>query len=229
MQICPTCRTRYADSLRFCLADGTALTPFDEQATLRVSARETHHERPVKRKLAVGALAFGALVLVGLIAVVGAVVVYFVWSAQTRPEASRSSSNTNTTQQSQTWTAPSDDLAKEVVQLNEQIGYALVHDDLTALDRMLANDYRYVSDTGLTLTKRDIITLYQTGNIHYEYLTDIDSKVTVDNPTKAEVTGRARSKGQYRRQPFTDSYFYRNTYEKRTAGWQLVSGLVWHR
>lgn len=72
--------------------------------------------------------------------------------------------------------------------------------------------------------------LIRTGNLSYEYLTTTDPKVVV-NPdlTKADLTAQAEAKGQMRRQSFTDSYFYRNSYEIRDGRWQAVSGTVWHR
>ena len=106
----------------------------------------------------------------------------------------------------------------------------MIQGDPDTLARLLADDYRYVSDVGLTLNKLEVLALIRTGNLSYEYLNTTDPKIEVTSElNKAVLTAQAQSKGQMRRQSFTDSYFYRNSYEKRDGRWQLVSGTAWHR
>jgi hypothetical protein len=232
MKICPTCQQKYADSLQFCLSDGTVLSVFnDPQATLRLDARQTQPPTQVKRGLTFGLLALAGVGLVGLIFVAGVLVLYRTWSNQGSRASNRpgNSSATSTNQPNSIPLLTKDEVAQKLEQVNAEVGSSLVHGDLEALDRLLAEDYRYVSDAGLSLTKQEILTLFRTGNVHYDYLTTSDPKVDVDSDlNKGVVSGRARSKGHFRRQPFTDDYFYKNTYEKRNGAWQLVSGLAWH-
>jgi len=113
---------------------------------------------------------------------------------------------------------------------NNQIGVALLNGDTSALSRLLADDYRYVSDAGLTLNKAEVLLLMRTGNLSYESLKSTDEKVEVNSDgNKAELTATAQSKGQLRHQIFSDTNFYRNSFEKRGGKWQLVSETVWHR
>ena len=122
-----------------------------------------------------------------------------------------------------------DEAGVSIVAVSGELDASSAADLEKAIDRLLAEDYRYVSDAGLSLTKEEILTLFRTGNVHYDYLTTSDPKIEVDSDlNKGAVSGRARSKGHFRQQPFTDSYFYKNTYEKRDGRWQLVSGLAWH-
>ncbi|HZI48246.1 MAG TPA: hypothetical protein VFD75_10660, partial [Pyrinomonadaceae bacterium] len=83
MRICPTCKRRYADSLQFCLEDGTGLEPLreseptlvDPQATLRLSPRETNPpSSPAKRGnmlilLCVGGVVVAVVIVIAVIAV----------------------------------------------------------------------------------------------------------------------------------------------------------------
>ena len=232
VKVCPTCQQKYADSLQFCLSDGTVLSVFnDPQVTLRLETRQTQPPTRVKRGLTFGLLAIAGIGLVCLIFVVGVLILYRTWSNQGAGSSNRpsSSSATNTNQPNTIAVLTKDEVAQKLEQVNAEVGFSLVHGDLETLDRMLAEEYRYVSDAGLSLTKPEILTLFRTGNVHYDYLTTSDPEIEVDSDlNKGVVSGRARSKGDFRHQPFTDSYFYKNTYEKRDGGWQLVSGLAWH-
>ena len=235
MKICPTCQQKYADSLQFCLSDGTVLSVFnDPQATLRLEARQTQAPTQVKRGLKFGILILVGVVFICLIFVVGVLILYRTWTNQGAGASNRPSSSSpsppNTNQPNTISVLTKDEVAQKLEQVNAEVGLSMVHDDLEALDRLLAEDYRYVSDARLSLTKQEILTLFRTGNIHYEYLTTSDPKIEVGSGlNQGVVSGRARSKGQFRMQPFTDSYFYKNSYEKRDGRWQLVSGLAWHR
>ena len=205
----------------------------DPQATLRLEARQTQPPTQVKRSLTFGVLVLGGVGFIGLIFVVGVLILYSTWTNQGAGASNRSSSpSTTATNTNQPKAAPvlsKEEVAQKLEQVNSEVGSSMVHNDLEALDRLLAADYRYVSDAGLSLTKPEILTLFCTGNVHYDYLTTSDPKIEMDGDlNKGVVSGRAQSKGQFRRQPFTDSYFYKNTYEERDGRWQLVSGLAWH-
>src|SRR5207253_8542745 len=163
---------------------------------------------------------------IGLVFVVGVLILYRTWTNQGAGASSRrsSSSPTSTNQPDTNPVLTKDNVTQKLEQINAQVGLSLVNSDLEALERLLAEDYHYVSDAGLSLTKQEILTLFRTGNIHYDYLTTSDPKIEVESDLdKGVVSGRAQSKGQFGRQPFTDIYFYKNTYAKRNGAWQLIS------
>jgi hypothetical protein len=232
MKICTICKRQYADSLTFCLDDGTVLTAaadanptlVDPAATLRFEARETHAPPAVKRSGPLIWIAVAAAAIILVISVVGVAGLWLIGSSN--------NSQTNSSSGPAAKPTPISTLSasEEVVQANNAVGAALVSGDTDALSRLLADDYRYVSDDGVTLNKAEVLMLMRTGNLSYEYLNTTDPTVDVDSGSaKADLSARATAKGQLRREPFTDSYFYRNTYEKRGGRWQLVSGTVWHR
>jgi uncharacterized protein DUF4440 len=241
MKVCSICKREYADSLKFCLDDGTVLSPspeppatlVDPQATLKLSARETGAETaPVPlpapaRPMKILWLVLGVIVLAALAVVVVAVLLLY----QFRPTDTQKPVDVNIATPTAT---PASSSKREVEQLiervNTEVGSAMVQGDPDALARLLSDDYRYVSDVGLTLNKLEVLALIRTGNLSYEYLNTTDPKIEVNSElNKAVLTAQAQSKGQMRRQAFTDSYFYRNTYETRDGRWQLVSGTAWHR
>ena len=239
MKLCPTCQRRYADSLKFCLEDGTVLEPareaeptlVDPQATLRLTPRETSPPATqTKRGNTLIFVTVGAVVLVGIIAVVAVIVVLQLNSTRGLTTQSSPASNANPNPRASPEMV-TDSAAVIIERTNNEVGAALVNGDTDALNRLLSDDYRYVSDAGLTLNKAEVLLLIRTGNLSYEYLRTTNTpKVEMNSDsTKAELTATAESKGQLRRQSFTDTYFYKNTYEKRGDKWQLVSGTVWHR
>jgi len=232
MKICDTCKRQYADSLQYCLEDGTVLRPIrDEQATLKFETRPTQTSVRSGPRVAWGLFAIAGVALIGLVCVV-ALVIFLKWpgAAGETNRAGESPGQNTTTAQPGSIPAPTRaDAERELDQLSNDVGRALVNKDVAKLDQFLADDYRYVGDAGLSLSKSDILTLYNTGNLSYQYLTSTDARVEVTSDlTKGTVTGHANSRGQLRHVPFADSYFYRNSFEKRQGRWQLVNGISWH-
>lgn len=233
MKICPTCKRRYADSLQFCLEDGTVLdatresepTLVDPQATLRLTPRETNPPAaPAKRGNMLIFLGLGGLLLFAAIAILAVIVVLQFGST------TRGSSTANTNQSSVPSSAVETRSISEIIKdTNNQIGVALLNGDSDAVSRLLTDDYRYVSDAGLTLNKAELLLLMRTGKLSYETLKSADEKVEVISDAKAELTATSQSRGQLRHQTFNDTNFYKNVFEKRGGKWQLVSETVWHR
>ena len=233
MKICLTCKRRYADSLQFCLEDGTVLeaaresepTLVDPQATLRLTPRETNPPAaPAKRGNILIFLGVGGLLLFAVIGIV-VVIVVFQFSSNTR---GASTSNTNQA------SVPSPALemrspSEIVTDTNNQIGVALLNGNIGALSRLLADDYRYVSDAGLTLNKPELLLLMRTGDLSWESLKSMNENVEMTSDTKAELTAIEQSKGQLRHKAFNETNFYKNVFEKRGNRWLLVSETVWHR
>jgi hypothetical protein len=235
MKICSTCQQKYSDSLEYCMQDGTVLSALpDPNATLRLGSRPTQSETSqTKLPLAIIIpLIAGALLLVGLVVIV-AVVVYVKSANQPATVANPATSPSVNRSDDRGWTSAQptkDELSKQIEQINDEIGSALVQVELNTLDRLLADDYVYQNDLGTRLTKQQILTLFRTGNLRYDYVTSTNSRVVVDNTlSKGVLTSQAQSKGRLQGQPFNDKYAYTNTYEKRGSGWQLVSGRAWYR
>jgi hypothetical protein len=234
MKICPTCKRRYADSLQFCLEDGTVLDPMreseptlvDPQATLRLTPRETSPPASSpKRGNTLILLGAAGVVAVGVVAIIAVIVVL-----QLSSKATNSTTSNLNQSPAASPVVEMRSTAEIIIETNNQVGIALLNGDTDALSRLLADDYRYVTDAGLTLNKAEVLLLMRTGNLSYESLKSTNERVEVSSDAnKAELTAAAQSKGQLRHQTFNDTNFYRNTYEKRNGRWQLISGVVWHR
>ncbi len=235
MKICSTCQQKYSDSLEYCMQDGTVLSALpDPNATLRLEGRPTHSATQQKKgPLTVLSLAVAGGLLLAILVVVAAVVVYVMSSKGTDTAGNVSTSPSVSKADNRGWSAAQptkEEISKQIEQINDEIGSALVQNDLDTLDRLLADDYRYENDLGTRLNKQQVLTLFRTGNLRYDYVTSTNSRVVVDNTlTKGVLTSQAQSKGRLQGRPFNDKYTYTNTYEKRDHGWQLVSGRAWYR
>ncbi len=216
------------------MQDGTVLSALLEpNATLRLDSRPTRSTTPrTKSPLTFLIVAIASVLLLAVLVVVAAVVVYVMSPNRTgTAESSTNPSVSVADNRGRTDTEPTkDDILKKVGQINDEIRSALMHSDLETLDRLLADDYRYENDLGRRLTKQQILNLFRTGNLHYDFVTSTNSKADVDSTlTRCLFTAQAQSKGQLQGRPFNDRYTYTNTYEKRSSGWQLVSGRAWYR
>ena len=235
MKICDTCQRRYADSLQYCLEDGTVLTQLDDpQAALRFEARPTHSTAAAKRSF-VGLFALAGIALVAIVGVVAFIALYLSWSNKAAGDSNRPNnsalSTTNTSQASNSPGPAKDEVAKKLEQVDADVGLASLQSDLAALDRLLADDYRYMNNRGLSLTKQQTLNAYRRGNVHIEYLTTSDRKTEVSSDLRrGVVNGRSSSKVWYYGRLFTDNdYSYSNSYEMRQDRWQLVNCQVWYR
>jgi hypothetical protein len=225
MKICANCERRYSDSLEYCLADGTVLSQMDDpNATLRLEARSTHASAPAKRPLAIFPFALGAIILVGLIGIVAVVVLYLGWT-----KAAGDANRPNNPSVSNTSSAANDPASameqetKTLAQINSDLCVSMVQSDVAAIDRLLADDYRYTNDLGWSFNKEQTVTAYRTGQVRYSSVTAPDPKVEMNKDlARAVVSGRAYTSGRLGGTPFNNSYLYRNNYEKRQDRWQLV-------
>lgn len=227
MKICANCQRKYSDSLEYCLADGTVLSPMaDPQATLRIEAHPTHPGTPPKHRGPVLVFALAAIVLVGSVGVIAFIVLYSGWTNKAAVDPNRS----NKTSASSANTANSDPRSameqeiEKLQQIHSQLGISMVQSDVAALDRLLSDDYRYQNDIGWSLNKEQTLAFYRTKRVRYAYVTTPDPKVEMSKDlASASVTGRAQTGGWLGRTRFDNSYLYRNNYEKRGDHWQLVS------
>ena len=217
------------------MQDGTVLSALpDPNATVRFDNRPTQSETTQKKgPFTFIIIAIACVLLLAVIVVVGAVVVFVMSPNRTGTAANPPASPSvglSENQRSNDARPTKDEVSRTVEQMNDDIGTSLVHSDVETLDRLLAEDYHYENDLGLRLTKQQILNLFRTGNLHYDFVTSTNAKVDVDNNlARVMLTAQAQNKGQLQGRPFNDRYTYTNTYEKRSSGWQLVLGRAWYR
>jgi len=225
MKICANCQRKYSDSLEYCLADGTVLAPMDDpHATLRFEARPTHAGASAKHRVPVFPFVLAAMVLVGIAGAVAFIVLYLGWTNKAGVDPNRSS-NTSVTTDAANKDAGSamEQEIRKLQQIHSALRVSMVQSDVAAIDRLLADDYRYTNDLGWSFNKEQTLTAYRTGQVRYDSVTAPDPKVEMNKDlTRAVVSGRAYTIGRMGKTRFNNSYLYQNTYEQRQDRWQLV-------
>src|SRR5262245_24505237 len=94
MKICPTCETKYSDSLEYCMQDGTVLSVLpDPNATLRLENRPSRPTHPTntdtQRRFTFGAIAVAGLFLLILLVVIVVSIGYLSWSSRDTNQSNR--------------------------------------------------------------------------------------------------------------------------------------------
>lgn len=86
-------------------------------------------------------------------------------------------------------TATTTDTEDEIKKIEEMRNEAVLHGDVSVLDRMTSDDYTFVTLRGEMRTKQEILKGCTSGSFHYDSREIFDLKVRVYGNT-AVVTGR---------------------------------------
>ena len=102
---------------------------------------------------------------------------------------------------------------------------AVKANDIAIMDRILADDFVFVTDRGDTLTKADLIKEAREKRTIYEHQEEEEGtqKVRVWRDT-AVVTALLRIKGTRDQNPFDYNVWVNQTYVRTATGWQYVFG-----
>src|SRR5271168_1085838 len=119
--------------------------------------------------------------------------------------------------------AASDDNQKTVAALDTQYQAAVKANDVTTMDRILADDFILVEGDGAVSTKADLLNEAKSRRVHYEHQEDLEQTVRVWGDT-AVVTGKLWGKGSDGGKPFEWTLWYSDTYVRTAKGWRYVFG-----
>jgi ketosteroid isomerase-like protein len=127
-------------------------------------------------------------------------------------------------QTSQTDVSPKPQTAvkREILSLEEARNQAVLHGDVTALDRMTSDDYTFITLRGELRTKSDILKGFASGSFHYEsrQISDLNVRVYGDS---AVVTGRSVQKGMENGKDYSGDYRFTRVYVKEKGLWLSVA------
>jgi ketosteroid isomerase-like protein len=99
---------------------------------------------------------------------------------------------------------------------------AMVEGDVTALERILADDLTYSHSNGWTQTKSEFINSIRRGELAYEEIKPDALEVRVYGRT-AVVTGRAHVKAKVKGQDVSIELRFLDVYIQRQGSWQMVA------
>jgi ketosteroid isomerase-like protein len=111
---------------------------------------------------------------------------------------------------------------REIKSLEEARNQAVLHGDVTALDRMTSDDYTFITLKGELRTKGDILKGFASGSFHYESREISDLKVRVYGDM-AVVTGRSVQKGMENGKDYSGDYRFTRVYVKEKGRWLTVA------
>jgi ketosteroid isomerase-like protein len=114
------------------------------------------------------------------------------------------------------------ELHKEIEGLEMQWRQAQLNNDVSVMDRLLADDYIGISASGTIETKTEALALRRAGTLHITNLDLNDLKVRVYGDT-AVVTSRAELQGTNGARDISGEYRYTRVYNRRFGQWKIVS------
>ena len=106
--------------------------------------------------------------------------------------------------------------------LTEQTRQAALKGDVAAFDKLLADDFTWITAFGATSTKADVLELFKSGKVKYEAIDVSDMKVRVYGDT-ALVNTTANVKGHFGAIDISGQYRGVRVWVKRKGQWQSVS------
>ncbi len=111
---------------------------------------------------------------------------------------------------------------REIIELDSQRMRAMVHVDIAALDRILADDLTYTHSTGRVDTKATLLGALRSGELKYEMIEpeNIEARVYGD---AAVVTGRATMAVRSGNQRSSFQIRFTDVYVKRHGRWQMCA------
>ncbi|MGH9905507.1 MAG: nuclear transport factor 2 family protein [Pyrinomonadaceae bacterium] len=107
----------------------------------------------------------------------------------------------------------------------DEISAALGRGDTAALDRIYADDYTLVNESGVVTTKAPRLAAIKSGELKYESVNFDEVNIRMYGNT-AVVTYRVTSKGQFKGQDIGGQYRATSTYVKIKGRWQLVAAHI---
>ena len=112
-----------------------------------------------------------------------------------------------------------------VRQLLNEVAAALTRNDAAALDRVYADNYTLVNESGELTTKAPRLAAIKSGELKYDSVAFDEVNVRLYGET-AVVTYRVTSKGQLKGQAIGGQFRATSTYLKLKGRWQLVAAQV---
>jgi ketosteroid isomerase-like protein len=109
-----------------------------------------------------------------------------------------------------------------VRQFLDELYAVLGRNDVAALDRLYADDYTFVNESGVLLTKAPRLAAIKSGELKYESVSFEDPKIRLYGNT-AVATYRTNFKAQFKGQEITGPVLVTVTLLKVKGRWQVVA------
>jgi ketosteroid isomerase-like protein len=111
---------------------------------------------------------------------------------------------------------------EEIKQLEEARNQAILRGDASALERMTADDYTFITLKGELRTKADIVKGFASGSFKYQSRSISDLNIRIYGEA-AIVTGRSVQEGSENGKDYSGSYRFTRVYVKQNGAWKTVA------
>ena len=111
---------------------------------------------------------------------------------------------------------------QELLKKNKEYDEALVQEDVSALERIFADEFVYTSTAGELINMGQQLEAIKSGDLKIEYGKSDEVRVRVYGNT-AVMTGRFIAKGEYKGKVFEAPERYTAVWVMRQGRWQLVA------
>lgn len=114
------------------------------------------------------------------------------------------------------------DAKQEVMKVMRRYVHAYAQNNVAALDRILAEDFVFISSRGIMVTKAQELSDIRSGQMKTKSASVDELEVRVRG-NAAVVTGRATLKGVWHGQDFSGHYRVTATWVREAANWRLLA------
>lgn len=114
--------------------------------------------------------------------------------------------------------------AEQVRQLQAELIDAYIHHDITALDRLLADDYTFTNEHGEVETKDQVLSNFKTGGDRTIVSYEIHDPRIRTYGDAAVMLYSYTSREQYRGQDDSGSFQITRVFVKMNGRWKIVAG-----
>lgn len=118
---------------------------------------------------------------------------------------------------------PNADVAKAVMQMEQDMSAALTKPDADAAAKMVADSFYVVNPDGSTQTKAEFVADLKSGKLKLESNKLDDMKVQAADAEMAVVTYRSTDKGTFDGHDISGQYRWLDVVAKRGGTWQFIT------
>jgi ketosteroid isomerase-like protein len=115
---------------------------------------------------------------------------------------------------------------REVLQFERDACKPFLDADVSALERVLTEDFTLTLSNGEVSTRANEIDELRSGKVHYDMFENYDMKARLYGDAIAVVLGKTHVKGTSEGKPFDRVVQFTDTLVKRDGRWQLAAGHV---
>lgn len=113
-------------------------------------------------------------------------------------------------------------LKQEIESLEAELAQAMLHNDVAALDRLLADEVIFTDPQGGVINKVQDLALHQAGVLVVTTY-EVDDLTSLVLDSTAVTNMKVKVVGTFKDEPFEGIYRYTRTYLKQNGQWKIIA------